>query len=199
VALVLLACACNEGRKRVDFSDGGGEIELVCRNERNVAVDSTRVQEVLARALPKAAFETTDVRRPASDGREQAVATRVSTNLVAASHRGSAQHARDAVLAQLADRGIVKAAWSGDRLHVRSKQPIAWQEVALLIAGAGFELKAWTDEETRAFAHPDVATGEYTQVFTLAGLDRQVQRIIEQALDVRCQILRFETVGPQGR
>ena len=198
LTIVLLAGACGDGAKRVDFSDGGAEIELHCKGERDAAVAPARVQATLARALPKVAFETTQVRRTLEHD-EEVLTTLVRTNLVAVSDRGSLQDARDAIMAKVAERDIVKAVWSGDRLHVRTMHLITWQEAALVFAGAGVELKPWEDWESEAYTHPNGDTGEYDERFSLLGLDRHVQRIIETALAVRCRVLRFETVGSQRR
>jgi hypothetical protein len=196
----LLVCACSSGPKRFDFSEGGSELELLCMQESGyIALDPTRVQATLAGALPAAVFETADLLRPASDGPTQVHVTMVRSTLVARTDAKTKDKARDVLVTTFADRQIVKASWSGDRLFVRSRLPIAWRDAATVLASAGLELRPWTATDTESFGQPDDATGEYRAGFSMAGLDSQLQKLVEDAFDVSCQVLRFETVGPQRR
>ena len=92
--------------------------------------------------------------------------------------------ARAAFLEQFKDRDIVKATWSGDQLHVRSKKVLQWKSVAesKLFEQAGLELKPWLPAEDQQYTHPDEGTGEFNAVFAMAGLDRQYKNIIEAAI-----------------
>jgi preprotein translocase subunit SecF len=94
----------------------------------------------------------------------------------------AARKAAEAFTAKFGDREIGKAAWSGDRLIVRSKKPITDEEAAPVFTAAGLELKPWQASERAAFARPDEGNGEYTQVFAIGGLGRQYEQILEKAL-----------------
>ena len=83
--------------------------------------------------------------------------------------------------AKFKDRDVSKASWSGDRLYVRSKKPIANAEAAPVFAGAGLELKPWEPKQQEQYATPDEGTKEYNTVFAMWGLDRQYAKILENA------------------
>ena len=80
---------------------------------------------------------------------------------------------------QLKDRDLQKVTWSGDRLFVRSLKPITNAEAAKVFAPAGLEVKPWAPEEDNLYAHADEGTGEYNQVFSIWGVDRQIERVLE--------------------
>lgn len=89
--------------------------------------------------------------------------------------------ASDAFLAKFADRGVDKVQWSGDRVFVRSKQPIKEAEAADVWIAAKLEAKPWGDAAT-TYALPDEGTGEYNMTFSMHGLDRQYERVLEADL-----------------
>lgn len=82
----------------------------------------------------------------------------------------------------LKDRGIQKSTWSGDRLFVRSSRPIKHDEAIPAFTAAGLELKPWTPEELKLYEHADEGTGEYNLVFSIWGVDRQIETILEKGL-----------------
>lgn len=90
--------------------------------------------------------------------------------------------AADAFKAKFADRELLKVTWSGDRLYVRSKKAIAHDEATPVFAEAGLDPKPWDAKETSQYAHPDEGNGEYNAAFSLWGLDRQYEQILEKAM-----------------
>jgi preprotein translocase subunit SecF len=80
------------------------------------------------------------------------------------------------------DRELEKVAWSGDRLFVRSKKAIGSTEAAAPFASAGLELKPWLPDEEKLYIHADEGTGEFNQIFTIWGIDRQLERVLEKGL-----------------
>ena len=80
------------------------------------------------------------------------------------------------------DREVGKATWSGDRLFVRTKKLINHDEVAPVFAAEGLELKKWTGQEGAQYTHADEGTGEYNEVFSIWGVDRQYEKLLEQKL-----------------
>jgi len=76
----------------------------------------------------------------------------------------------------------VKPTWSGDRLFVRTKKAITNAQAAPLFAADGLELKPWSDAEEQQYTHADEGTGEFTEVFSMWGLDRQYEKAIEAAI-----------------
>lgn len=92
--------------------------------------------------------------------------------------------ARSAFVEAFKDHDIVKATWSGDQLHVRTKKVLSWKAVAdsKVFAQAGLDLKPWLTAEDQQYTHADEGTGEFNAVFAMAGLDRQYKNLIEAAI-----------------
>ena len=81
------------------------------------------------------------------------------------------------------DRDFLKGTWSGDRLFVRSKKAITEAEGVAFFAKQGFEMKPWGEEADR-FLTAEEGTGEFNSQFTIWGLDRQFERLFEEARDL---------------
>jgi preprotein translocase subunit SecF len=47
---------------------------------------------------------------------------------------------------------------------------------------AGLEMKAWTAEEQQQYTHADEGTGEFNEVFSIWGLDKQYRDILEKGI-----------------
>lgn len=92
--------------------------------------------------------------------------------------------ARSAFLEAFKDHDIIKATWSGDQLHVRTKKVLTWKSVAdsSVFQQAGLELKPWLPAEDQQYTHADEGTGEFNVVFAMAGLDRKYKNTIEAAI-----------------
>lgn len=99
----------------------------------------------------------------------------------AAVSKATQDKAREAFAAKFADRQLSKVVWSGERLYVRSKTAIGFDEAAAVFSGNGLELKPWSEEEKHAYSHADEGTLEYQAVFAMYGLDRQFAQAIEKA------------------
>jgi preprotein translocase subunit SecF len=56
------------------------------------------------------------------------------------------------------------------------------EEAAPAFVTAGLELKPWAEKDTRQFAHADEGTKEYNAAFTVWGIDRQLERVLEKGL-----------------
>jgi preprotein translocase subunit SecF len=79
------------------------------------------------------------------------------------------------------DREVDKMQWSGDRLFVRSKKPIMEAEAADIWTKAGLEAKPW-GEVASSYTTPDEGTGEYNITFSMYGLDRQYETVLEKEI-----------------
>jgi preprotein translocase subunit SecF len=128
--------------------------------------------------------------------------------------------ARDAFMKKFEkDRQVEKASWSGDRLFVRAKKPIKWEEAAQLFASiqveridpdsgkkslvSDFELKPWSERgnnsEVQQYTHPDEGTQRYNEVFSIWGVDRQIERALEKGLGVaQAQVVNSYGVGAKA-
>jgi preprotein translocase subunit SecF len=92
------------------------------------------------------------------------------------------QKVKDDFLAKFKDREIGKATWSGDRLFVRTKKVINHDETTAVFAAEGLELKNWTGQEGAQYTHADEGTGEFNEVFSIWGVDRQYTTLLESKL-----------------
>lgn len=106
----------------------------------------------------------------------------VRTPRFAAAEPAQQQKAQTAFEESFKDRELLKLNWSGDVLYVRSKKLIANEEAAPAFVTAGLELKPWAEKDTRQFAHADEGTKEYNAAFTVWGIDRQLERVLEKGL-----------------
>ncbi len=77
---------------------------------------------------------------------------------------------------------VSKASWSGDRLYVRSKKVITVEEAASVFTAAGLDVKKWTADESAQYTHADESTHEFSEVFSMKGLDAQFQKALEAAM-----------------
>lgn len=77
------------------------------------------------------------------------------------------------------DREISKAAWSGDRLYVKSKKVITPEEAKAIFVAAGLDPNPWSADETSQFTHADEGTGEFSEVYSMKGLASQFEKILD--------------------
>ena len=85
-------------------------------------------------------------------------------------------------MAAFKDRDVGKATWSGDRMFVRAKKVIQHDEAISVFKNDGLELKPWTDDEAAQYPHADEGTGEFNEVFSIWGVDRQYEKLLEASL-----------------
>ncbi len=84
------------------------------------------------------------------------------------------------------DAEITKAAWSGDQLYIKvKKRAISNEEAGPIFKSSdpSLELKPWSAKEVGQYTHADEGTGEYSEVFSMWGLDRQYKQLFEKTLD----------------
>lgn len=105
----------------------------------------------------------------------------VRTPYFGATDAAQQQAVVDALTAQFADREIDNLQWSGDRLLVRSRKHISDVEVTPVFAAQKLEVKPWGDS-AKFYNQPDEGSGEYKQTFSIYGLDRQYEQVLEKAL-----------------
>jgi len=108
-----------------------------------------------------------------------------------------AEKARLAVLQKFADRDISKAVWSGDRLNVKSRQPIKPEEIAPVLKSStpeNLDLKPWSKDQQRQYTHPDESSKEFNQWFGVWGVDRQFQTLFEKAMP-NAEVVSVQSYG----
>jgi preprotein translocase subunit SecF len=178
----------------IDFK-GGTEIHMLFKSKAShdyVKVDAGKVREALA----KSGEEGTDVSEIDIDGHDGMI---IRTPRFSALRPEAEAKALEAFNKKFADREPSKVSWSGDRLFVRSQKKITNEEAAPVFAGAGLELKPWSPQDAERFGTADEGTGDYRQEFSMWGLDRQFQQLMEKQLDnVEVQVVRSDGVGAKA-
>ena len=204
----------------IDFK-GGTEIYFAFKDKdsKYITADPAKVREALDKG-GETGFEVGDITFPAPDNPDQSITGMiVRTPRFSALDEEAEKVARDAFMTKFKDRDVEKATWSGDRLYVRSKKPIKWEEAQPVFAGVkvekkdeagktstvegALELKPWTstgkNPETYQYTHPDEGTGEYNEVFSMWGVDRQIERVLEKGLGVaQAQVVQSYGVGAKA-
>ena len=79
------------------------------------------------------------------------------------------------------DREVQTYSWSGDRLYVRSLKPLDEATAQAVFSKFGLEIKPW-GAQAKAAQTADEGTGEYEASFSIYGLDRQYEQVLEKAL-----------------
>lgn len=100
---------------------------------------------------------------------------------------------------QFKDREIDEPAWSGDRLNVRSKKPISPADSAPVFQSAELEVKPWSEQEAKLYAVADESSGEYNQWYSVRGIDRQYEQILEKMMpEVKVVTVQSYGVGAKA-
>jgi len=101
--------------------------------------------------------------------------------------------------AKLADHGLSEPVWSGDRINVRSKKPITPTDAAPAFKLSELEVKPWSEQEAKLHAFADQSTGEYNQWYSVRGIDRQYEQILEKVLpDTKVVTVQSYGVGAKA-
>jgi preprotein translocase subunit SecF len=178
----------------IDFK-GGTEIHMLFKDKVShdyVKVDAGKVRQALA----KTGEEGTDVSEIDIDGHDGMI---IRTPRFSALRPEAETKALDAFSKKFADRDLSKVSWSGDRLFVRSQKKITNEEAVPVFAAAGLELKPWSPQDAERFGTPDQGTGDYREEFSMWGLDRQFQQLMEKQLpNVDVQVVRSDGVGAKA-
>lgn len=170
----------------IDFK-GGTEVIYAFRDKATGAfksVDAGTVRKALADS-GEDGFDVSDISwtaETATGGEVKVNGMVIRTPRFSAMQASLAEKASAAFVDKFKDLGVEKATWSADRLSVRSQKPVPRAEVAALFAPLGLDVKEWTPEETALYSHPDEGTGEYNQWFSLWGIDRQLEQVLEKAM-----------------
>lgn len=133
-------------------------------------------------------FDVSDITFTDNDGKSVR-GTIVRTPRFSAVSPEQITKAEEAVNKTFADRDLQKVSWSGDRLFVRSMKPLTNAEVGAAFATAGLEVKPWSVEEQKLYEHADEGTKEYNQIFSIWGVDRQIQNVLAKGLDNKVDVV----------
>ncbi len=169
----------------IDFK-GGTQIVFAFKDKGATSyakVDPAQVREALKKG-GEGGTEVSDISWEEGTGDKKIVINgmMIRSPRFSALKPGDESKARDAFMTQFKDRDITKASWSGDKLYVRAKKAIRNEEAAPVFASVGFELKPWQVSETNQNTHADEGTKEFNEVFSMWGLDRQYEKILEASV-----------------
>jgi preprotein translocase subunit SecF len=105
------------------------------------------------------------------------------------------QKAKADFMATFKANDVGKATWSGDRLFVRTKKVINHDDTIAFFKSEGLELKPWSDQEAVQYTHADEGTGEFNEVFSIWGVDRQYEKLLESALGNNTNVTVEQSYG----
>lgn len=187
----------------IDFK-GGTEIILAFQNKStgdNTRVDLGKAREALEKADKN--VEVSDMSWEGtrkSDGAKETVnGIILRTTRVSVLTPELAKTVADDVQATFQNKGIDKAVWSGDRLSVRSKQPISDADIAAVLKKHNLQPKPWSDDERRLYGQADEGTGEYNQWYAIEGLGKFYKDVLDQAFpDTSASVMNNYTVGAKA-
>ena len=169
----------------IDFK-GGTEIIFAFKDKGTNTY--TKVDPAKIRAALKQAGEEGDVSDISWEDKDASGAKAIVNGMMIRSPRFSAlkpgdeAKARDAFMATFKDREVTKASWTGDKLYVRARKAINAEEAAPVFASVGFELKPWQPVEVGQYTRIDEGTKEFNETFSMWGLDRQYQKLLETSV-----------------
>src|SRR5690606_13040349 len=94
---------------------------------------------------------------------------------------------------------VESAQWAGDRMFVRSTEPMSWEEARAFFEEQGLVLREWGDQ-AEVFATPLEGTSEYRTQFSVRGIDAQYQRALQENLaeDVEVSVINVYGVGAKA-
>ncbi len=171
----------------IDFK-GGTEIILSFKKQGTAddytKVDLGKARAELEKADPHVELSNLDWTAQKADGSDVPVNGMVirTTRFSALTPDAAANVVKDFETA-FKDREISKVAWSGDRLSVRSRKSITDEEVKTLLNKHNLEGKLWGAEEKNLYTRPDEGTGEFNAWYSIRGLDRQYEQLLEKTFE----------------
>lgn len=165
----------------IDFR-GGTEVIYAFRSKADpkkfIAPDAGKVRAALDGAKVDG-YDVSEMTWGDDDDRHRGVMIRVPR--FGATTQAQRDQAAAALTEKFKDRDIQTAQWSGDRLYVRSLKPLDEKGAQEAFAASGLEIKPW-GAQAKAAATPDEGTGEYEASYSIYGLDRQYEQLLEKAL-----------------
>lgn len=166
----------------IDFR-GGTEITYAFRSKAEpgkfIAPDAGKVRQALDGAGVDG-YDVSELTWGGSDNPYRGVLIRVPR--FGATTDAQRKEAADAFLAKASDKGVQSTTWSGDRLYVRSQQALDPTLAQAAFDPLGLKLKPWSADETKTATTPDESTGEFEAAFSIYGLDKQYEDVLEKVL-----------------
>ena len=168
-----------------DFK-GGTEIILGFYKkgtDHPVEVDSGRVRKALNDAGADG-FDVSDYNYTVetAEGTEAATGLLIRTPHFGALTPEQQDEVTDAYVKEFAVIKVLKASWSGDTLHIRSKAPVLWDASKDFFAKQGLTLKPWEKEDAERATSAEEGTGEFNAQLSIVGIEGQYRDAIQKEL-----------------
>ena len=184
----------------IDFK-GGTEIIWEFRDAKDSNTVVPKGSGEVRKALQAAGFEGFDVSEfewTNETTGKSVPGILVRTPLFTAIDTAKADEVKRELWKEFKDREVLNASWSGDRMFVRTKKSITWEEANQFFAKYSLELKSWGDEKER-FTTAIEGTGEYEIQFAMWGVDRQFQVALEKGMpDIKAVPIQVDGVGAKA-
>jgi len=186
-----------------DFK-GGTEIVLGFYEkggQRPVEVDSGKVRKALGDAGVEG-FDVSDytwkVETP--EGEVEATGLLIRTPHFGALTPQQQERVTDDFVKQFAALKLLKASWSGDNLHVRTKAAVSWEATRDFMAKHGLTLKPWEKEDLQRATAAEEGTGEYNAQLSVIGIEGQYRDAIQKELgdEVEVRVINVYGVGAKA-
>lgn len=165
----------------IDFR-GGTEVIYAFRSKADptkfVAPDARKVRAALDGAKVDG-YDVSEMSWGDDTDRHRGVMIRVPR--FGATTQVQRDQAAAALTEKFKDKDIQTTQWSGDRLYVRSLKPLDEKTAQDAFTPFGLEIKPW-GAAAKAAATPDEGTGEYEASYSIYGLDRQYEQLLEKEL-----------------
>jgi preprotein translocase subunit SecF len=183
----------------IDFR-GGTELIFAFKDKQGgyVAPDPAQAREAFAKAGED--VDISDISwTEDTDGKEVTVrGIKIGTPRFSLQPEVKAKVAADFKV-KLADRKLSEPAWSGDRLNIKSGQPITPADAAAVFQASGLEVKPWTEQEAKQYSAPEPSSGEFNEWFSVRGIDRQYEQILEKVMpDIKVVTVQSYGVGAKA-
>jgi preprotein translocase subunit SecF len=104
----------------------------------------------------------------------------------------------DAFATKYADRDISKATFSGDSFYIHSSKPFTADEFKAELAAAGWEMKPWSEEQSKEFSAVEQGTQEYHYQVPVYGIETSVEQVLEAKLGAQADIKQVDGVGAKA-
>lgn len=175
----------------IDFK-GGTEVVLTLAPDTDVA----KVRQTLVQAGYKGVDVSTF---QYEENQQQRRAYLVRLPEFGAVKESDAERISAAFESQFADRGVMKAKWSGDTFYVRTAREVTREEFGAFLQAQGLTMKPWEDDQAGGglvtHAHTE---GEHSYQVAVYGLDQRVEQALEQGLGVQADVKQVDGVGAKA-
>jgi preprotein translocase subunit SecF len=96
------------------------------------------------------------------------------------------------------DRELIKSTFSADTFYITSLKPFTAEEIGAALREAGWEMKPWTEEQSKSFGTLQKGTQEYHYRAPVYGIEKGIESLLEQKLATQVDIRQVDGVGAKA-